>query len=188
MLPAPQEPKATFRRHLTEKEKKKHAESGACMYCGKMGHFAKECPKKKFIQNSFFSNQSPPPKSSLKDPPKPSTETISSKAWNYNLIQQFSILIDLTVNRDKMIPTFALLDCSCSENFMQETFAKNHGSNPSFTLSCYYDWFQRPQMLCYPIYSDILPLNRESSGRPPLSYSPNPIKQPCFRHPLAQSS
>jgi hypothetical protein len=26
-----------------------------------------------------------------------------------------------------MISTFALLDCSCSENFTQETFAKDHG-------------------------------------------------------------
>jgi hypothetical protein len=66
---------------LTEEEKKKHAKSGACMCCDEIGHSAKECPKKKFVQNrSFFSNQSSSPKFSPKDPPNPSTETISSKA------------------------------------------------------------------------------------------------------------
>jgi hypothetical protein len=113
---------------LTEEEKRKQAESGACMYCGEMGHSAKECPKKKFVLNrSFSSGCNPAPKPAPNPSPKSSTETVSGKTWSHNPVQQFSIPVDLTVNRDQMISTFALLDCSCSKNFMQKTFAKDHG-------------------------------------------------------------
>jgi hypothetical protein len=54
-------------------------------------------------------------------------ETISSKGWTYNLAQQYFIPVDLTLDQDHMISTFALLDCRCSEKFMQETFARDHG-------------------------------------------------------------
>jgi hypothetical protein len=56
-----------------------------------------------------------------------STEIVSGKTWSHNPVQHFSIPVDLTINRDQIISTFALLDCGCSENFMQETFAKDHG-------------------------------------------------------------
>jgi hypothetical protein len=61
---------------LTEEERKKQAESGACMYCGKKGHSVRECPKKKIIQNhSFYSANDSTPKPNMKLVP----ETISSK-------------------------------------------------------------------------------------------------------------
>lgn len=122
-----QEPKSKFHGPLSAEEKKKRAESGACMYCGEMGHSASVCPKKKFVHNrSFHSNQNPSPKDSSPETSKNTNNSVSGKTWNHNPVQQFLVPVDLAVKEDRMVSTFALLDSGCSENFMNKAFAEAH--------------------------------------------------------------
>jgi hypothetical protein len=66
---------------LTDAERKRRMDTGACLYCGAMGHLAKECPKKNpvtaraAVPNTVNSTPVEDPSPSLSPPPAPALQT-----------------------------------------------------------------------------------------------------------------
>jgi len=50
--PEPMELDAVKPKKLTKEEREQRIKDGVCLYCGKKGHFARECPAKKYRQSS----------------------------------------------------------------------------------------------------------------------------------------